>query len=299
MSDLFDPTAPLTPSGNLRRRTAVNRLLEVGAMGSALLAIGVLAIVVYSVVQHGVGALSLSFLTKDPAPFGAAGGGIRSAIVGTAIIIAFATAIAMPVGVLAALYLVEFAGSRSRSGRVLKLALDLMQGMPTIIVGLFVYGLLVVRMHRQSGFAGAVALAIVMLPLIARSSQEVLLVVPHSMREAADALGVSRWRTVLGVILPAALGGIVTATILAVARAAGETAPLLLVSSLTKPATTIDLFGQAVPNIPVLIFTASESADASAFARAWGAGLVLLTMVLVANVGARLLSARFRARLGQ
>jgi phosphate transport system permease protein len=299
VSGLFDPTSPLVPTGNLRRRATTSRLLESGAMGAALLAIAVLAIVVYGVAQRGAGVVSFSFLTRDPPQFGGAGGGIASTLVGTALIVCVATAIALPIGVLAALYLVEFAGPRSRSGRVLKLALDLLQGMPTIIVGLFAYGLLVVAMHRQSGFAGSVALAIVMLPLIARASQEVLLVVPDSLRAAADALGVNRWRTVVGVILPAALGGIVTGTLLAVARAAGETAPLLLVSSLVRPGTTLDLFGQAVPNVPVLIFTASESADASAFSRAWGAALVLLVMILIANVGARVLASRFRARLGQ
>ena len=299
MTDLFDPTAPLTGSGNLRRRAATSRMLEAAAMAAAVLAIAVLAIVVYGVARKGASVLSVSFITKDPPQFGGAGGGIRSALVGTALIATVATAIAAPIGVLTALYLVEFAGPRSRFGRALRLALDLMQGMPTIIIGLFVYGLMVVPMHRQSGVAGAVALAIVMLPLIARSSQEVLLVVPAGLRTAADALGVARWRTVVGVILPAALGGIITGTLLAVARAAGETAPLLIVSSLVKPATTVDLLGQAVPNVPVLIFTASESADASAFARAWGAALVLLVMILLANIAARLLAGRFRARLGQ
>lgn len=299
MTELFDPTAPLTASGNLRRRDVANRLLEGTAMAAALLAIAVLAVVVYGVAQRGASALSWSFLTQDPAPFGAAGGGIKAALVGTALIATIATAIATPIGVLAAIYLAEFAGRGSRFGSALKLALDLMQGLPTIVIGLFVYGLLVLPMHRQSGIAGAVALAIVMLPLIARSSQEVLLVVPSSLRTAADALGVARWRTVLTVVLPAAMGGIITATLLAVARAAGETAPLLLVTSLVKPGTTLDLFGQAVPNVPVLIFTASESADASAFARAWGAALVLLVMILIANVASRVLAARFRARLGQ
>jgi phosphate transport system permease protein len=299
VSTLFDPTAPLTASGNLRRRDFVSRLLEVAAMAAALLAVAVLVIVVYGVAQRGASVLSFSFLTKDAPEFGGAGGGIAAALVGTCLIVAVATILATPVGVMAAVYLVEFAGPRSKFGRALQLALDLMQGMPTIIIGVFVYGALVVAMHRQSGFAGAVALAIVMLPLIARTSQEVLQVVPNSMRAAADALGVSRWRTIRGVILPAAMGGIITGTLLAVARAAGETAPLLLVSSLVKPGTTLDLFGQAIPNVPVLIFTASESADASAFARAWGAALVLLAMILVANVAARLLAARFRSRLGQ
>ena len=190
----FDPTAPLTPSGNLRRRAAVSRVVQIAATAAAVFAIVVLVIVVYGVATRGASALSLSFVTQQPA--GLAGGGIANALLGTLEIVAFGALIALPIGVLTGLYLTEFAGPRSRTARVLKLALDLMQGLPTIVVGLFVYGLIVIPQHKQSGFAGAIALAIVMLPLIARSSQEVLLLVPGSLREAADALGVSRWRTV-------------------------------------------------------------------------------------------------------
>ncbi len=299
MSDLFDPTAPLTASGNLRRRQAVSRIVTVGATASALAAAAVLVILVLGVITHGASALSIDFLTKDPAAFGGSGGGIASAIVGSTIVVAVATAIALPVAVLCALYLTEFAGPRSRFAGVVATALDLLQGVPTIVVGLFVFGLLVKPLHKETGFAGSVALSIVMLPLIARSSQGVLMQVPHSLREAADALGVSHWRTVLGVILPSALGGIVTGAILAVARAAGETAPLLLTTSLFLPGTTVNLFGHAVPNIPVLIFTSSEAADPAGLSRAWGAALVLLVVILIANIGARVLASRFSARLEQ
>jgi phosphate transport system permease protein len=289
--DLPDPSGPLTPSGHLRRRQLVSRLVEATQTASALLAVGVLAIVVYSVVARGASALSVDFLTKDPPLFvGTAGGGIAPEIVGTAVIVAVATAIAMPMGILVALYLTEFAGQRSRSA--VRLALDLLNGLPTIVVGLFVFGLLVVG-HHQSGFAGSFALAIIMLPLIARATQEVLLLVPPSLREAADALGVSRWRTVLGVVLPTARGGIVTATVLAVARAAGETAPLLLTTSIFANTVSANPFGgKALPNIPVYIFTASESADPYGFARAWGAAFVLLAFILLASLGARALSQR-------
>jgi phosphate transport system permease protein len=291
-----DPTAPLTASGNLRRRRVVNRLFESAATGSALLAVGVLGVVVYSVAQRGASALSIDFMTKNPPQFSAAGGGIASAIVGTGLLVAAATAVAMPTGILIALYLTEFAGRRS--ARTIRLLLDLMNGLPTIVIGLFAFELLVVG-HHQSGFAGSLALAIIMLPLIARASQEVLLLVPHSLREAADALGVSHWRTVRGVVLPTALGGIVTGTVLAVARAAGETAPLIFVSSIFATGTTINIFGQAVPNIPVFIFNASEAADPAGFARAWGAGLVLLLFILVASLVARTLLTRSRGKLAR
>lgn len=285
----------LTASGNLRRRAAISRLVEAGATASALAAVGVLGVVVFGVVKRGISSISLAFLTKNPPQFGGPSGGIASAIIGTVLIVALAALIAVPVGVLTALYLTEFAGRQSRFASILKMALNLMQGLPTVIVGLFVFGLLV-EGHGNSGFAGAIALSIVMLPLIARSSQEVLLLVPDNLREAADALGVSRWRTVVGVILPAALSGIVTGSILAIARAAGETAPLLFVDSLYTPGVQLNLFGHAVPNIPVMIFTLSEGADPSGVARAWGAALVLLAVILAANIGARVLLARSRSR---
>jgi phosphate transport system permease protein len=293
---LFDPTAPLTPSGNLRRRVAISRVVDSGATVAAGAAVAVLAIVVYGVVSRGAPALSASFVVKNPV--GLAGGGIANSLLGTLEIVAIAAAIALPIGILTGLYLTEFAGPRSRTGRVLKLALDLMQGLPTIVVGLFIYGLIVIPQHQQSGFAGAVALSIVMLPLIARSSQEVLLLVPGAMREAADALGVNRWRTVLGVILPAAVGGIATGAILAIARAAGETAPLLICNGIFNPtATQLNPF-HGVPSIPMLILTTSDLAVQGSFVRAWGAAFVLLVFILLANILARVLLARSRAKMG-
>jgi phosphate transport system permease protein len=294
-SQLPDPAGPLTPTGHLRRRQLVSRLVQATQTASALLAVSVLAIVVYSVASRGASVLSIDFLTNNPPLFeGQAGGGIAPAIVGTALLMVVATAIAMPLGILVALYLTEFAGPRA--ARTARLALDLLNGLPTIVIGLFAFGLLVVG-HHQSGFAGALALSIIMLPLIARATQEVLALVPHSLREAADALGVSRWRAVRGIVLPTALGGILTATVLAVARAGGETAPLIFTSSIFSNGVSLHLFGQALPNIPVYIFTASESADPYGFARAWGAGLVLLTFILVASLGGRALLTHSRSKL--
>jgi phosphate transport system permease protein len=283
-----DPAAPLTPSGNLRRRQIFSRVAESGATVAAILAVGVLGIVLYTVVVRGVGAISFDFL------FTGAPTGIAPAIVGTALIVAVATAIAMPLGILVAIYLTEFAGSRMAGP--IRLALDLMNGLPSIIIGLFVFGLLVNHRH-QSGFAGSVALAIVELPLIARGSQEVLLLVPGTLREAADALGVSRWRSVLGVILPSALGGIITSTVLAVARAAGETAPLIIVCSIFDgKSTSLNPF-EVVPNIPVTIYALSEEANPEGFTRAWGSGLVLVSFILFASLAARALLARSKRKM--
>lgn len=292
MSDAsFDPAAPLTPSGNLRRRRAFSRFAEYGATAAALAAVGVLGIVIFAVVIHGASALSLDFLLKG-APVG-----IGPALVGTAEIVAIGTLIAAPVGILVALYLTEFGKGRLASW--IKLTLDLMNGLPSIIVGLFVFQLIVEATNKQSGFAGSVALAIIMLPIVARGTVEILLLVPGNMREAAEALGVSRWRTVLGVILPSAIGGILTSTVLAVARAAGETAPLLLITS-NNPGTDVTLNPfEALPNIPTTIFRLSEEASPEGFAQAWGAGLVLLTFIMVASIGARVLLARTRSKMAQ
>jgi len=284
-----DPTAPLTPTGNLRRRQFVSRVAEYGATAAAILAVAILGIVIYSVIARGASALDLDFLIKG------APAGIGPELVGTAVIVLIATAIAMPLGVLIALFLTEFAGNRVAGP--IRLTLDLMNGLPSIIIGLFIFGLLVNPQHKQSGFAASVALAIIMLPLIARGSQEVLLLVPHSMREAADALGVARWRSVLGVVLPSALGGIVTATVLAVARAAGETAPLIFATSVFDPTSySLNPF-EALPNVPVRIYELSEEANPEGFAEAWGLSLLLISFILFASLGARALLARSKRKM--
>jgi phosphate transport system permease protein len=287
----FDPAAPLTPSGNLRRRRVFSRIAEYGATAAALAAVGVLGIVVFAVVVHGASALSLDFLLKG------APDGIGPELVGTAEIVAIATLIAAPIGILVAVYLIEF--GKGRLAGWIKLTLDLMNGLPSIIVGLFVFGLIVKATHKQSGFAGSVALAIIMLPIVARGTVEILLLVPNSLREAADALGVSRWRTVLGVILPSAIGGILTSTVLAVARAAGETAPLLLLTSVYDGShVSLNPF-EALPNIPTTIFRLSEEASPEGFTQAWGAGLVLLTFIMITSISARILLARTRSKMAQ
>jgi phosphate transport system permease protein len=289
------PQVDLRPGGRLRRRRIVNRIMESLGTLAALLAVVVLVIVVVSVLRKGAPSLSWHFLTAKPNLFGGPGGGISNAIVGTAIIVGVATAIALPLGVLIAIYLTEFAPKRLAVA--IQVVVDVLAGLPTIVVGVFVYGLLVVG-HQQSGLAGSVALAIVMLPLIARAGQEVLLLVPAALREGCLALGVSRWRAVLGVILPTAFGGIVTGTMLAVARAAGETAPLLFTSSIFSNAVSTDVT-HSMANIPVLIFIYSEQPDAALHQDAWAAALVLIAFVLLASLAARALLARSRRKLGR
>lgn len=289
----FDPASPLAATGNLRRRMLVSSVVQRSATAAAVLAVAVLGIVVWSVLRNGASALSWSFLTSDLPQFGQNGGGIGPAILGTAEIVAIATAIAMPLGILIALFLTEFANPRI--GAVVRMVLDLINGLPSIVISVFIFGLLVAG-NRGSGFAAAVALAIIELPLIARGSQEVLLLVPNTLREGADALGVSKRRSVLGVILPSAMGGILTSTVLAVARAAGETAPVLILSSIFNNRMHSNPF-EPLANIPVLIFQLSEQPDPAGYARAWGAGFVLLTFILVASLAGRLALARSRSKL--
>jgi phosphate transport system permease protein len=289
------PQISLRPSGRLRRRRIVNKIMESLGTLAALLAVGVLVLVIVSVAVRAAPALSWDFFTKPPNLFGGPGGGISSAIIGSLLIVAMATAMSLPIGILIAIYLTEFAPRRVAA--VIQLALDVLNGLPTIVTGIFVYGLLVIG-HVQSAFAGAFALAIVMLPLVARAAQETLLLVPAALREGALALGVSRWRTVLGVILPTTFGGIMTGAVLAVARAAGETAPLLFTCSIFSPAVSTDVT-KALPNIPVLIFTYSEQPDPALHEQAWGAALVLMGFVLVASLTAKALLARSRRKLGR
>lgn len=284
----FDPAAPLTPTGNLRRRRVVSRVAESSATFAAGVAVAVLAIVVYSVFVKGASALSLDFLLKGEPD------GIGPALVGTAEIVLIATLIAMPIGVLVAIYLVEFGG---RLATPIRLTLDVMNGYPSIIVGVFIFALIVEATHKQSAVAASIALAMIMVSIIARGTEEVLRLVPDNMREAADALGVSRWRSVLTVILPSAAGGIATATILSVARAAGETAPLILLCSVWDGSQVSLNPLEAVPNIPVTIYKLSEEANPEGFARAWGAGFVLLTLIMLANAMARVLLARSRRKM--
>ncbi len=292
MSAVPDPAYKLTPSGNLRRRALVSRVIEGGATSAALLAVAVLGILVYYVAKQGIGAISWTFLTGELPGSDSTSVGIGPAIVGTAEIVAIATLIAVPVGVLTAVYLSEFAGARLAG--VVRLLVDMLNGVPTIVSAIFVYGLIVVG-SGESGFAGALTLAIVMVPLITRASLEALLRVPGTLREAADSLGVARWRTVIGVILPGARAGILTASILAAARAAGETAPLLICDSLYNPTFQLDPF-KGVPNIPFTIWTLSEQGAGNSTQMAWGAAFVLLFAILVANVGVRTLVARSNRR---
>ncbi len=283
----------LRPTRRVRRRKLVNRLMEVTMLAAALAAVAVLVLMVGSVVARGHAALTTDFFTKTPATFGQTGGGIANSIAGTIVIVACATVFALPVGVLIAVYTSELAPASVRRG--VSFVLDVLNGLPSIVIGIFIFGLLVVG-HAQSALAAGVALAIIMLPLVARSTQEVLALVPGSLREASFALGVSRWRTVVGVILPTSIGGIFTGATLAIARAAGETAPLLFTCSVTTSLVSWDPH-QALQSIPLTIFEDLESPDPADHARAWAAALVLMSFVLLVSLLSKAVLARSRRKL--
>jgi phosphate transport system permease protein len=290
---LTRPATPFAADPRLRRRKLVNRAMEALATIAAAAAVAVLLVMVGSVFVRGSKALSWDFFTKGPVLFGP-GGGLANAFAGTLVIVALATVIALPVGVLVALYVSELAPARVE--RIVRLALDVLNGFPSIVLGIFVFTAIVLA-HGQSAWAGSVALAIIMLPLIARSTQEVLRLVPSVLREGALALGASRWRAVVGVVLPTAAGGILTGTVLAVARAAGETAPLLFTSSLTTQSVSWNP-REALQTVPLTIFELSESPDPADHAKAWAAALVLIVVVLLLSLTARLVLARSRRKLG-
>lgn len=280
----------------LPRRRRMNHVMEALSWLSAAVAIAILGIVVWSVASKGWSELNLDLLTKAPIPFSLTNApqGLANAFAGTLVIVGLATAMALPVGILVAVYLNEFAPASIRTG--VGLALDVLAGVPAIVVGIFVYVLLVVHHGGQSALKGAFALAILMLPFIARATIEVLALVPNSLREASLGLGVPQWRTTLSIVLPRATGGIVTGTVLAVARVAGETAPLLFTSSIVG---TQVHWGptQALQTIPVAIFELSESPDPKDHARAWAAGFILLLFILFASLTARWLATRSARKL--
>ncbi len=287
--DAFDIT---TRSNGLRRRRIVEKLFGALAILSALAAVGILALVLGTVVAKGLDALNWDLFTKSRPLFGQEGG-IADALIGSIIIVGMCMAMAIPFAVLVAIYMSEYASPRIAT--FLRLVLDILNGVPAIIVGIFVFGLLVVG-HGQSAVYGAFALAILMLPMVARATQEVLDIVPRSQREASLALGVTKWRTTWNIILPSAIGGILTGVVIAVARVAGETAPLLFTSSIAANAVSFDV-SHALPTLPVAIFAFSESPDPGEQAMGWAAALVLIAFVLVMNVLAKIFAGRKRRQL--
>jgi len=268
----------------MSRRKFVNALMF-GITGlCALLTVSVLFFILGYLLWYGGRSLSWSFLTQLPKPPGEAGGGMANAIVGTGKLLLLTTLIGVPVGFVAGVYLSEF-GSGSFPA-VVRYTADLLNGVPSIVVGIFAYALVVVPMRHFSALAGAVALSLMVIPITMRTTEQFLRAVPQSLREAALALGAGKWQTVATVVIPAGFRGILTGTILGVARVAGETAPLLFTSFGNQYWSSG--FNQPTASLPVMIFTFAVSPYDDWHRQAWAAGLVLLALMLTANVAARL-----------
>ncbi len=290
----LDNRALAPTSASRRRRDKIARATLGVATGIALVP---LILIVYYILKQGLGAISLDFFITDPTgSFLGDPGGVRSAIVGTIEIVGLATLLSVPLGIGLALYLTEY-GKDSRFASLIRFLIDVMTGVPSIVFGLFVYIVLVVTNvggESFSGWKGSIALALLMLPIVARSAEVVLKLVPDSLREAALALGSPRWRVMFRVVLPTALPGIVTGTLLAIARAAGETAPLIFTAAIVN-GTSLDLT-QRMNSLPAQIFKDLAQPRDELVQRAWGAALTLVVMILLLIVAARLIQRRSRMR---
>lgn len=288
---MFDTVANAA-SVRYRRRVWVNRLMLGLTIGSTAVALVPLVLILTYVVRQGVGALSVGFFTETfrPVTIGVAGGagGVLHAIVGSALIVGAALLLAAPLGVLAGIYLADYRSGPAAT--VIRFCTDVLSAMPSIVVGVTAYVLIVQRTRQFSGLAGSIALAVLMVPVITRTTEEILQLVPQSVREAAAALGAPRWWTTLTVVLPAALGGIATGVLLAMARAAGETAPLL-VTVLGNNQLTFDIFGP-MQALPLLAYRYTEQPFAVLNEQAWGAALILVVLVLGTNILVRALTRR-------
>jgi phosphate transport system permease protein len=266
--------------------------LFVGFCGlSVLVALVPLAFILFYVINEGVSSLNFDFFTKMPKPVGETGGGMANAIVGTLIVTGLGSLFAVPIGILSGVYMSEYAGTRFAS--LVRFAADTLNGVPSIVVGVFVYGIAVLPFKQFSALAGGLALGVMMIPIIARTTEELLLLVPGTMREGALALGATRSRAVFSVVLPAALPGIITGVVLALARIAGETAPLLFTAFSNRFFTT--QLTQPIATLTVMVFTYAISPYRDWHRQAWAGALVLVTIVLVCSLLARYATRRLES----
>jgi phosphate transport system permease protein len=258
---------------------------------AAFAVVSVLFLILGYLIWNGGTSLSLNFFTQLPKPVGETGGGMANAIVGSLKLLFLAAVMGLPVGLLAGVYLAEFGGKTFSF--IVRYTTDLLNGVPSIVIGIFAYSLVVLPVKHFSALAGGVALGIMVIPITVRSTEEFLRAVPGNMREAAMALGASKWKTIATVVLPAASGGILTGMLLALARVAGETAPLLFTAFGNR--FWSQGWGQPIASLPVMIYTYAVAPYDDWHRQAWAAGLVLLALVLLSNLGARFILARSKA----
>ena len=278
-------------SGARRRK---DRLARAAILACAVIAVIPLVLIVYYLVRKGIGAWSGDFFTTDPTGntfFKNSNiGGIKSAVLGTIELVALASAISIPIGIGVAVWLVEY-GKDSRFASIVRFFVDVLTGVPSILFGLFIY-IVLVQGTGYAGYKGSLALALLMLPIVIRAVEVILLQVPGALRESALALGAPRWRVVFNVVLPTALPGMVTGLLLAIARAAGETAPLLFTAAATMKV-NFNL-GEPMNSLPVQIYNDVISPTSAVVERAWGAALTLVVMILLLNLLARVVARRSR-----
>jgi phosphate transport system permease protein len=275
-------------SPRLRWRKFVSGFMLTMTGVCALVAVSVLFFILGYLVYHGGRSINWNFFTKLPTPVGETGGGMANAIIGSAKLLLLASLLGVPIGFLGAIYLAEFSGSKVAF--VVRYAADLLNGVPSIVIGIFAYSLVVLPFKHFSTLAGGFALGLMMIPITLRSTEEFLLAVPRALREAAMALGASKWKTIATVIVPAAYRGVLTAVLLAFARVAGETAPLLftaLGNRYWSPG-----WNQPTASLPAMIFAYAVAPYEDWHRQAWAAGLVLLGLILVINIVARAILAR-------
>jgi phosphate transport system permease protein len=271
---------PRPPAG----RRAVDLMVKTWSVISALLGIGILIWILSGVIMRGIGALNLSFFTELPTPPGMSGGGLANAILGTLAITGAATLLSVPIGLLSGIYLAEF-GQESRVADQSRFSSNVLMGIPSIIVGVFAYTLVVIPLGHFSGYAGVVALAILMMPVITRTTEDMLRLVPNTLRESALALGAPRWKVTLAIVFRAAKSGLLTGILLAVARVSGETAPLLF-TALNSPYWFKSLSGPTA-NLTVTIYNYAVSPYDDWQRIAWGASLLITVSVLAFTLLAR------------
>ncbi len=268
-----------------RRRKSVNALMTALTAACATFAIAILVIILGYIAVRGVSSISFQFLIDTPKPVGE-GGGIGNAILGSFLMTGLASLIGLPIGIAAGVYLAEY--GKSWFGSVVRFVADTMTGVPSIIVGIFVFTLFVLPMGRQSGLAGSIALAIIMLPIVARTTEEMILLVPNAMREGALALGAPNWRVTWDIVLPAAKTGIATGAMLAIARVSGETAPLLF-TALNSRFYNVYM-DQPMASLTVQIFNYATGPFEVEWQMAWAATLILMLLILMINLIVRYLT---------
>lgn len=278
-----------------RRRRRADKVATVAVYVAFALAIVPLMSLVFTVISRGAARFDATFLTSSMRSVVGEGGGALHALIGTLEITGIAALISVPLGLMTAIYLVEY--GRGRLTKIITFFVDVMTGIPSIVAGLFAYSLFLLLFGpgAQSGVAGAVALSVLMIPVVVRSAQEMLRLVPNELREASLALGVPRWRTITKVVLPTANGGITTGVMLAIARVIGETAPLLVTVGLTQ-SMNYSPFNGPMMTLPVFVYNSymSQGVDAQAYVeRAWSGALLLILIVMALNLGARLIAAKF------